>query len=1048
MRMVQFSPLEDNRNKKTDSNDLSNILNSHSIGTKHTDAQTDHQWQRNFKPSEDLIPFSRPVTHDLCHSCLDNFPIPFECLKAQGNEVQPSSKLDTDIENKVSSDHVLTTSKNLSLINKDCALDHPSNYISSSEIEHITPEECQCSHGRHPESFKVLNKGRENLPIWNGPNLCPNKATSPEIKTNDKVNVKNAVDIELENAGVNVSLQNKAIEEYATLMITAVDFKKHESRTCTMADIGITENIILSEATESNIIEAVPTAQVMISGFELPLTPQTTRHSTQKKSMPPNVSQSFSKFAHKGNNQYNIKSKRTNPGLKAKVCTKMSQDFMIQHQNNKIKSPNSHCLDLSHEAGISTKFQHGHVQWEIYHINQRRPKSPKPVLSSVSKHSSNSGEPIAPFTVRQGRSSVCSMDLKYSDMFKEINSTEQGPGIYEMFGTPVYSREQEGHENEYCRNVHSAPVGNATQRISNHFKGKRHSGLRRVQKKTHPMTLKNSPGVKQKKKESGAKETSALEGTCTENGEEKDGPVTLSSAERQMKSEGSTAPLREVVDKQALVSSEFTQPTKQNEFVPNSNLSPIEEVSQEHASDADDAFINKAVASNVQEILWPEVKVHAEYAPFTTKSTNEHTNVGLLELKANKLWCYKNQEENPSALSFPEGMSSPSPQNLQHRNVSSKWHLADSVSQTYQDVLSNEGSEEITEDLFCYSVAKLLSFEHADGSVSRTVTKNAAVETSNGKHESTDDLAVNVTKSKNFSLNGLESGGGNRCLDVGAFLENSLTNEDPILWTKGEILGKGAYGTVYCGLTSQGHLIAVKQVALNTSDQAGNEKEYQKLQEEVEILKNLSHINIVGYLGTGLEENLVSIFMEFVPGGSISSIIHRFGPLPETVFCKYTKQIAQGVAYLHENCVIHRDIKGNNVMLMPNGIIKLIDFGCAKRLACVSLTNTHSEPLKSVHGTPYWMAPEVINESGYGRKSDVWSIGCTVFEMATGKPPLASMGRIAAMFYIGAHRGLMPSLPKHCSKKATEFVHLCLTRDQFERPSALQLLQHPFLKRS
>uniref|UniRef100_A0A8V5GDG5 Mitogen-activated protein kinase kinase kinase 19 n=1 Tax=Melopsittacus undulatus TaxID=13146 RepID=A0A8V5GDG5_MELUD len=213
--------------------------------------------------------------------------------------------------------------------------------------------------------------------------------------------------------------------------------------------------------------------------------------------------------------------------------------------------------------------------------------------------------------------------------------------------------------------------------------------------------------------------------------------------------------------------------------------------------------------------------------------------------------------------------------------------------------------------------------------------------------------------------------------------------------------GKGAYGTVYCGLTSQGQLIAVKQLVLDTSDQVTTEKEYQKFHEEVDLLKTLKHINIVTYLGTCLEDNILSIFMEFVPGGSISSIIHRFGPLPEIVLCKYTKQILQGVAYLHDNCVVHRDIKGNNVMLMPNGIVKLIDFGCARRLAWVSLSGTQSEMLKSVHGTPYWMAPEVINESGYGRKSDIWSIGCTVFEMATGKPPLASMDRIAAMFYIG-----------------------------------------------
>uniref|UniRef100_A0A5F5Q371 Mitogen-activated protein kinase kinase kinase 19 n=1 Tax=Equus caballus TaxID=9796 RepID=A0A5F5Q371_HORSE len=253
---------------------------------------------------------------------------------------------------------------------------------------------------------------------------------------------------------------------------------------------------------------------------------------------------------------------------------------------------------------------------------------------------------------------------------------------------------------------------------------------------------------------------------------------------------------------------------------------------------------------------------------------------------------------------------------------------------------------------------------------------------------------------------------------------------------------------VYCGLTSQGQLIAVKQVALDTSEKLATEKEYQKLQEEVDLLKALKHVNIVAYLGTCLEENIVSIFMEFVPGGSISSIINRFGPLPEMVFCKYTKQILQGVAYLHENCVVHRDIKGNNVMLMPTGIIKLIDFGCAKRLAWAGLNGTHSDMLKSMHGTPYWMAPEVINESGYGRKSDIWSIGCTVFEMATGKPPLASMDRMAAMFYIGAHRGLMPPLPEHFSENAADFVRVCLTRDQHERPSAVQLLKHSFLKRS
>uniref|UniRef100_A0A9J7X2H3 Mitogen-activated protein kinase kinase kinase 19 n=1 Tax=Cyprinus carpio carpio TaxID=630221 RepID=A0A9J7X2H3_CYPCA len=251
---------------------------------------------------------------------------------------------------------------------------------------------------------------------------------------------------------------------------------------------------------------------------------------------------------------------------------------------------------------------------------------------------------------------------------------------------------------------------------------------------------------------------------------------------------------------------------------------------------------------------------------------------------------------------------------------------------------------------------------------------------------------------------------------------------------------------VYCGLTSQGQLIAVKQVALDASTSEMAEKEYERLEREVDLLKTLHHTNIVGFLGTALCENAVSIFMEYVPGGSISNILSRFGPLPEKVFVLYTRQILEGVAYLHANRVIHRDLKGNNIMLMPNGVVKLIDFGCARRLSCLQTsTGSKSDLLKSVHGTPYWMAPEVISETGHGRKSDIWSIGCTVYEMATGKPPLAHMNKIAALFYIGAQKGLMPSLTDDFSTHAKGFVKACLTRDPKQRPSAEELLRHPFI---
>ncbi|KAG3274381.1 mitogen-activated protein kinase kinase kinase 19, transcript variant X4 [Ictidomys tridecemlineatus] len=375
----------------------------------------------------------------------------------------------------------------------------------------------------------------------------------------------------------------------------------------------------------------------------------------------------------------------------------------------------------------------------------------------------------------------------------------------------------------------------------------------------------------------------------------------------------------------------------------------------------------------------------------------------------------------PRDVNHPQEMSQEdSKECSQITSVHQEWAQANSVSLpneiemvdlrtkmlTMESLLPKK--EESSKDLCDVNLDFLLPRRCLEPDISKTITREEAPHFLKGQQRKLEEFSTSDMKYSSRRIERYRNGFGiydreEKFLNSNekkTFSENSLKHEEPILWTK------------------------------------------------VDLLKALKHVNIVAYLGTCLEENIVSIFMEFVPGGSISSIINRFGPLPEMVFCKYTKQILQGVAYLHENCVVHRDIKGNNVMLMPTGIIKLIDFGCAKRLAWAGLNGTHSDMLKSMHGTPYWMAPEVINESGYGRKSDIWSIGCTVFEMATGKPPLASMDRMAAMFYIGAHRGLMPPLPDHFSENASDFVRMCLTRDQHERPSALQLLKHSFLKRN
>ncbi|XP_048339255.1 mitogen-activated protein kinase kinase kinase 19 isoform X2 [Sphaerodactylus townsendi] len=799
-----------------------------------------------------------------------------------------------------------------------------------------------------------------------------------------------------------------------------MDLEQPESSICRTVGLRAVENVSGSDAAESNIGEMAPIIHITVLDYEPPQNLQASRCSAPRKnnpsSMPSNLG--FNIFSHKQNDGHEVKNRRTQSILKTKTCTQMPQDFIIldkisiQHQTNKTKNP------IFHVQGISSKFQKRQPQQMKCHFYQSNQKLPKQLLPCISKNFVSLEQAITPLSIRQAQSTLDFMDLKYSDMFKEIHSSDKGPGIYEMFGTPVYSREPTGSESRRCRNVHSAPARRLStiKHKSDHL-SKKNSRERNTQRTTYPKPHKNPHGIKQKQKDLAPRKASELKGAS----QVQDEDIVTTSTVRQINISQNSTP----DDAHQLPgSTKFTQSAKPNEVAPNSDLAAIEEVSLEDSSDVDDDCVHHIFVTSIQELLWPQVKEITKYAPFlsSTRETNEkHINNNKclkygrteapncpVDQKASQNLCSGDNQGKPCTLSLAKGVPSLSEQNLQQENVNNRKMLP--------------------EDLFCCLAAELLSLDGADASGSRAVMKNENGEEQKGCTGNKEATATNNLNNKNCCPTVLELNRENRCFSAVIFSESSLTNEDPIMWTKGEILGKGAYGTVYCGLTSQGQLIAVKQVALGICDQVGTEKEYQKLQEEVEILKTLEHINIVGYLGTCLKDNVVSIFMEFVPGGSISSIIHRFGPLPEVVFCKYARQILHGVAYLHENHVVHRDIKGNNVMLMPNGVIKLIDFGCAKRLACVSLADTRSEPLKSVHGTPYWMAPEVINESGYGRKSDIWSIGCTVFEMATGKPPLASMDRIAAMFYIGAHRGLMPSIPSHCSRKAADFVQACLIR--------------------
>ncbi|KAL7119701.1 hypothetical protein ACP275_02G078700 [Erythranthe tilingii] len=263
-------------------------------------------------------------------------------------------------------------------------------------------------------------------------------------------------------------------------------------------------------------------------------------------------------------------------------------------------------------------------------------------------------------------------------------------------------------------------------------------------------------------------------------------------------------------------------------------------------------------------------------------------------------------------------------------------------------------------------------------------------------------------------------------------------------WLKGTVIGSGSFGTVHLAVdTSTGALFVAKS--------AKTEAGIMSLKNEAEILENLDSPYIVKCIGKDVSftkngETNYNLFFEYMAGGSLSDLSQKFGgSLDERLIRLYTREILQGLTYLHKNGIVHSDIKCKNVLVDSLGAIKVADFGCAKRL---SDKKSRKSCVIGIGGTPLWMAPEVVRNEGLDFAADIWSLGCTIIEMATGRPPWGgdAANPMAALLKI-ANGNEIPEFPRHFSSEGLDFLSKCLQRDPRKRWTSEELLRHPFITR-
>jgi mitogen-activated protein kinase kinase kinase len=242
--------------------------------------------------------------------------------------------------------------------------------------------------------------------------------------------------------------------------------------------------------------------------------------------------------------------------------------------------------------------------------------------------------------------------------------------------------------------------------------------------------------------------------------------------------------------------------------------------------------------------------------------------------------------------------------------------------------------------------------------------------------------------------------------------DNIPKRQTTFRWFKGQLIGKGTFGRVYLGMNATtGEFLAVKEVEVNPKAAQGDKKKMQELvaalDQEIDTMQHLDHVNIVQYLGCERKETSISIFLEYISGGSIGSCLRKHGKFEGPVVASLTRQVLSGLAYLHREGILHRDLKADNILLDLDGTCKISDFGISKKTDNIY----GNDKTNSMQGSVFWMAPEVIRSQGegYSAKVDIWSLGCVVLEMFAGRRPWSKEEAVGAIYKIA--NGETPPIP-------------------------------------